>query len=330
MEEPTLLAVGSINMDVQIRTDRWPDEGETLLARDFLMTGGGKAANVALLARRLGRSARLFGHVGADILADEVLRSLDEAGVDLRGVKRVEGAATALSMIVVRPDGEKTIILAPNANDVWEEEDADAVAEAIGNAPDGSVLVVDLEVPENVVRRSVAAARRAAGDREFPVVLDPSPADRMPEDLFALVDVITPNPSEAETLTGITVGSADDAERAGRELLERGVGAACMKLPGGGCVVVADGVEERIDPLEMDVVDTTGAGDAFAGGLGVALLDGLGIVEAARFAVATSHVAVTAYGSQESYPTRDEVERMLVRLGDGGQAREGNHGSPQA
>ncbi len=148
MEEPTLLAVGSINMDVQVRTDRWPDEGETLLARDFLMTGGGKAANVAFLARRPGRSARLFGHVGHDVLADEALRSLEDAGVDLGGVRRVEGSATALSMIVVRPDGEKTIILAPNAND------ADGVAEAIGSAPAGSVLVVDLEVPEDVVRRA--------------------------------------------------------------------------------------------------------------------------------------------------------------------------------
>ncbi len=137
----------------------------------------------------------------------------------------------------------------------------------------------------------------------------------MPDDLFALADVITPNPAEAETLTGIAVHSAEDAERAGRELLKRGAKAACMKLPEGGCVVVADGIRERIDPLELDVVDTTGAGDAFAGGLGVALLDGLGIVEAVRFAVATSHVAVTAYGSQESYPTRDEVERMLARFG---------------
>lgn len=311
MEEPTLLAVGSINMDVQVRTDRWPDEGETLLARDFLMTGGGKAANVAFLARRLGRPARLFGHVGGDVLADEALRSLEDAGVDLGGVRRVEGSATALSMIVVRPDGEKTIILAPNANDAWEDGDADGVAEAIGSAPAGSVLVVDLEVPEDIVRRAVRAAR----ERSFPIVLDPSPADRMPDDLFALADVITPNPAEAETLTGIAVHSAEDAKRAGRELLKRGAKAACMKLPEGGCVVVADGIGERIDPLELDVVDTTGAGDAFAGGLGVALLDGLGIVEAARFAVATSHVAVTVYGSQESYPTRDEVERMLARFG---------------
>lgn len=267
MEQPTLLAVGSINMDVQVRTDRWPDPGETLLARDFLMTGGGKAANVAFLARRLGRPARLFGHVGDDVLADQALRSLERAGVDLAGVTRVEGVATALSMIVVRPDGEKAIILAPNANDAWNDDDADAVAAAIGNAPQGSVLVVDLEVPEDVVRRAVEAARRAAREHGFRVVLDPSPADRMPDDLYALVDVITPNPSEARTLTGIEIRSA---------------------------------------------------GDAFAGGLGVALLDGLEIVEAVRFAVATANLAVMAYGSQESYPTRDEVERMLARLGGGG------------
>ncbi|HEV2067634.1 MAG TPA: PfkB family carbohydrate kinase, partial [Thermomicrobiales bacterium] len=236
------------------------------------------------------------------------------AGVDLTGVKRVGEAATALSMIVVRPDGEKTIILAPNANDAWDDTGAGDVAKAIENAPEGSVLVVDLEVPEDAVRRAMTAAR----ERGLRVVLDPSPADRMPEDLFAFVDAITPNPSEAQTLTGIEISSADDAERAGQELLRRGVGAACMKLPDGGCVVVADNVHERIDPVEVDVVDTTGAGDAFAGALGVALLDGMEIVPAARFAVATSHLAVTAYGSQESYPARDEVERMLDRLGNGG------------
>lgn len=318
MESPTILAVGSINVDVQVRTDRWPDPGETLLARDFLMTGGGKAANVAFLARRLDRPAQLFGHVGDDVLAGEALRSLERAGVDLTGVTRVGGAATALSMIVVRPDGEKTIILAPNANDAWDDTDAGDVAKAIGNAQEGSVLVVDLEVPEAVVRRSVRAARRAGRERGLRVVLDPSPADRMPDDLFVFVDAITPNPSEAQTLTGIEISSADDAERAGQELLRRGVGAACMKLPDGGCVVVADNVHERIDPVEMNVVDTTGAGDAFAGALGVALMDGLEIVRAARFAVATSHLAVTAYGSQESYPARDGVERMLDRLGNGG------------
>ncbi len=163
------------------------------------------------------------------------------------------------------------------------------------------------------MRRAMTAAR----ERSFPVVLDPSPADRMPEDLFAYADAITPNPSEGETLTGIEVNSADDAERVGRALLERGVRAVCQKLSGGWCVVVAEGICERIDPLEVDVVDTTGAGDAFAGGLGVALLDGLEIVEAARYAVATSHVAVTAYGSQEAYPGRDDVDRILERLGNG-------------
>ena len=313
MTQPTLISLGSINMDFQVRTDRWPDFGETMLATDYLMTAGGKAANVAVLGHRLGAPTMLLGHVGDDILAGSILRDLETAGIDLRHVRRVEGSATAVSMIMVRPDGGKTITLAPNANLEWDKDtDGDDVAGAIENAPDGSVLVTDLEIPAAIVQRAVEAARSMG----FPVVLDPSPADRLTDEISRQVDVVTPNTSEAGTMTGVDVDSVEAAERAGRSLLERGFGTVCQKLGDGGCVAVTQDATDHIAAVEVDVVDQTGAGDAFAGGMGVALLEGRSAMEAARYAVAASHLAVTAYGSQQSYPDRATFDQMLARIND--------------
>lgn len=312
MTAPHVIALGSINMDMQSRTERWPDSGETLLAEDFLMTGGGKAANVAVLARKLGANATLIGRVGDDVLADGLLRQLEQADVDLAHVQRVPGSATAVSMIFVKPGGEKTIILAANANMAWDEaRDADAVRSAIASAPPGSVLVVDLEVPEAIVRVAMAAAH----ERLLPIVLDPSPADRATNDLLQYASVIVPNTSEARQLTGVTVDSNDAAMQAGQDLLRRGIPTVCQKLDGGGCVVVTQNGVDLIRPVPVDVVDQTGAGDAFAGGMGVALAEGKTGVDAAVFAVAASHLAVTAYGSQEAYPSRETLDDMVARLG---------------
>lgn len=300
-----LIALGSINLDLQVRADRWPGPGETLPVRDLLRTGGGKAANRALLARRLGAPACLLGHVGDDDFGAEALRGPRAAGVDLSHVAEVAGQATALAMIVVRADGDKTILLAPNANEAWSAAEADGVAEVIAAAPPGSVLTVDLEVPLAVV----LAAVRAARERGLTVLLDPSPADRMPKELYPLIDVITPNPEETRMLVGVAVETGRDAMIAGARLLARGVKIAAVKLPDGGAALTTADRREVVAPLAVDVVDKTGAGDAFAGALGVALLERQELVQAVKFAVAASSLAVTAYGSQASYPDRGRLER---------------------
>jgi ribokinase len=311
MAHPQLISLGSINMDIQVRADRWPESGETLLATDFLMTCGGKAANVAVLNRKLGVETLLLGQVGDDILGNDILRQLKEAGIDLDHVRQMPDTATAVSTIVVMPDGEKTIILAANANLAWDEaRDATRIAELIAAAPDGSVLVADLEVPVAIVRTAI----RAAHERSLPVVLDPSPADRFTDDLCQYIDVLTPNTAEASQLTGIEIDSEEAARRAGRDLVERGIGAACQKLAQGGCVTVTQDSVLRIEPVPVDVVDQTGAGDAFAGGMGYGLLQGEDIATATLIAVASSHVAVTANGSQQSYPSSKELAQMTQRL----------------
>lgn len=302
-----ILSLGSANADFQLRVDRRPEISETLVGRDFLCAGGGKAANVAAFARKLGLGARLFAHVGDDDLAERALAPLRAVDVDLAGVAVVPGCATGVAMITVPPDGQKGIVLSPNANDDWTEHTAATVTQLIEDSPSGSVLVVDCEIPVFVVER----AAEAAGRRGLSIILDPSPADRVTEPLIASARVVVPNGAEAETLTGVACRDVRSAAEAGRRLLDRGADAACVKLDEGGCVLVAGDASTHIPGAPVEVVDTTGAGDAFAGALAVACAEGHPLPEAARFAAAAAHRTVAGYGSQAALPTRDQIEEML-------------------
>jgi ribokinase len=311
-----ILSVGSVNADFQVRIEEpLPEKAGTVLAGDLLRASGGKAANVSVLARRLGAEARLLGCVGDDDLAEQALAGPRRSGVDVALVRRVPGP-TGLSTILVHPDGDKVIVLALNANDRWSD-DAAGVGEHVGDLPPGSVLVVDLEVPVPVVEAAVQAARR----RGITVVLDPAPAERLSDELLAGVDHVTPDHREAGELTGIDASSPEGACRAGRALRDRGAETAYVKLSSGGCAVVsADGQQVVEAPSDVEVADTTGAGDAFAGALAWAVMEGRPPVDAATTAVAAASCAVRKYGSQASYPSADELDEMAARVvaaGDG-------------
>lgn len=303
-----IIALGSINVDFQMRIGRWPEPGETMIGHEFLMDGGGKGANVALLARKLGVPARLIARTGDDPLAPLALKRLRQAGVNLRFTGSVDQCSTGIACIMVQPDGDKGIFLASNANDRWDSSSEQAAEAAVRDAPDGSVLVADLEVPAAVVERSLRAAR----ERGFTTVLDPSPAGRLRNDLLSLSDYLTPNSSEAETLTGVKVTSPEAGFECGRALLERGVACVLAKLPGGGCAVISREECFVLMPHEkVEVQDATGAGDAFAGALAVGLLERRDLRHAARMAIETAGLAVTRYGSQVSYPERGDIEGRL-------------------
>jgi ribokinase len=310
MAKPVVFSLGSINADFEMRVASSPAPGAMLIATDFARFGGGKAANVAFLARRLGVAARLFGRVGDDALREQALAPLRRAGVDLAGVTTAPDAATAVSMIAVPPDGAKSIALANNANDAWTAEDVEPLAAALAAAPPGSALVADYEVPDFVVGRAVAAAQQ----RGLTIVIDPSPAMRVDLDRLAGSAVLTPNQIEAEGLTGIRIDDVGAAATAADRLCGRGVRALCLKFGAGGCLVAETGRKWVIRPVTVPVVDKTGAGDAFAGALAVALMEGRPLVEAAAFAAAASHLAVTEYGSQSAYPTRDRILDLLPAL----------------
>jgi ribokinase len=315
--EGEVVSLGSINADHCVRAARLPEGSGTLLAGDLLRTSGGKAANVAVLARRLGTPSRLVGCVGDDDLAELALAGPRREGVDVGAVRRAPGP-TGSSSIVVAPDGDKTIVLALNANDAWpaavdQPEHAglvDHIEQAVVTAPPGSVLAVDLEVPPV----NVAVAARAARRVGMAVVVDPAPAERLDDELLDLADHLTPDHHEALALTGIDTRSRSGACRAAEALHRRGVPHVYVKLLGGGCVVAGAGGTVVVEPPgHLQVVDTTGAGDAFAGGLAWALSRGAGGGEAAPIAVAASACAVGTYGSQESYPSPDALAAMVAR-----------------
>jgi ribokinase len=298
MANAYIISLGSINVDFQMRVKRRPKSGETLLAEDYIMAGGGKGANVAFIARKLGVKTRLLAHLGDDPLAEEALRPLRRIGVDLNLTKQVESQSTGTSFIIVQPDGNK----------VWTLMDTDEVTAIIRQASAGSIIVADLEVSVDIVRQVLITARQQG----LRTVLDPSPTRQMASEIYPLVDYITPDPAEAEQLNGINVHSPEEGFRAGRTLLEWGVGTVLIKLRGGGCVMVSRDLQEHLPAPQVHVVDKTGASDAFAGALAVALLQGKTNHEASRFAVAAAAMAVTRYGSQASYPTWDEIEQLLI------------------
>lgn len=311
MSQGVVISLGSINADFQVRVNRQPDLSQgVLLAQDFLRLGGGKAANVAYLASRLGVAAQLIGRVGADDLQEQALRSLRNQAIDLQYVRAVEGQSTAVSMIAVPPDGKKGILLASNANDHWSEADGAEVCAAITAAPAGSVLVVDYEITPLIVNQAIAAAHQ----RGMPIILDPSPVEHVELDLLGQVTYIVPDAQEAKDLTGISIDSVDQAVQAGCNLVERGVEYAIVKLKDGGCVLVSAEQVIHVPPTPVEMVDATGAGDAFAGGLAVAVIEGYSQKDAACLATAAAHAAVTQYGSQPAYPTRSQLQPLFERL----------------
>lgn len=302
--------VGSVNLDVQVRTDEAIEPGATRRAYDFLAAGGGKAGNRALLARALGVPAALHACVGKDDFAERALRKLIDRGVDVKHVHRVEGADTAVSLIVVGDDGDKTILLAANANEQWPPAAVRALKDAVDGAPEGTVLSLDLEVSDEAIEAALDAGR----SRGHVVVVDASPADRLTDQHLARIDYLTPNPVEAQTITGIRVKSPDDAMRAAAEIARRGTRNVLVKLPDGGCALWTEHAKHVVRAPKVEAVDKNGAGDAFAGVLTVALCEGQSPLVAATWGVAASTLAVTAYGAQADYLDRERLARMVERV----------------
>jgi ribokinase len=328
-----IIVVGSINVDLVVRAERLPAPGETVTGGDFSRHGGGKGANQAVAAARLGAAVTMIGAVGDDDLGEEAVRLLAAEGIDVGAVRRLAGVATGVALIAVDAAGENQIAVASGANARLGAEVAEAMADA-GDA----VVLLGHEVPEE----AVTAGARAAGG---PVVLNPAPSRALSGEVLARAPVLTPNASEARDLAreGAAVGApergerdvapesgaAEDADRAARDLAREGgaaaddperaaralaarSGAPVLVTLGSRGVLVLDGERaEVVPPPRVEVVDTTGAGDAFNGALAVALSEGRPLDAAARFAVTAAALSTRVAGAREGMPGRDEVEAAL-------------------
>lgn len=306
----TVLSLGSINADFQMRVDEPPGSSDLLYAHDFVRLSGGKSANTAFIAARFGLRSQLFGRVGDDQLAEQALGTLAAAGVDIAGVTQAAGEPTAVSVILVPPGAKKQIVLASNANECWDDAAIDKLLGNIDSCPTPACLVLNCEIPPSVVRQAIEAACK----RNIIVVLDPSFADRIEPDLYPLLQAITPNVAEAEMLLQTSIDSAADAARAACRMREQGVAVVCIKLSDGGCVMATPDDLAHLPSGQIDVIDTTGAGDAFTAAFSVALLEGRGYIEAAAWGVAAANLATTGYGSQPAYQSREEITAMAGQL----------------
>ncbi|MGE0238582.1 MAG: ribokinase [Parvibaculaceae bacterium] len=299
---------GSINMDVIAYLDRLPNPGETLHGSSYKMGLGGKGANQAVAAKKLGNDVVFIGRTGADSFGAAARAELTAHGVDLARIRSDQTSATGIAIIKVGEGGQNMISVIAGANAAVDASDAEA---ASGELAICRVLLLQLEVP---LTGSLAAARMLRAHKGM-VVLDPAPAPRQPlsPEVIAAVDIVTPNESEAAGLVGWQPVTPEDALRAARELKAKGFATAVVKLGAKGVAFSGPDSEGFVPPFKVQAIDTVAAGDSFNGGLASALDDGRPLAEAVRFAAACGALSTTKKGASAAAPTRAEVDAFLAR-----------------
>lgn len=299
-----IVVVGSLNMDLIVRTPRLPRPGETVVGHGFSMAPGGKGANQAIAGARLGARMLIVGRVGADEFGRSLRHNLRAAGVHDVFVVTDEAAATGVALIAVEDSSQNSIVVTAGANAHVSRRDVEAARSAIVS---GRALVTQLEVP----LEAVTCALRVAHAAHVLTVLNPAPARPLPTDLFTLVDILVPNETEASVLTGTHVQDRESAEAAARELHRRGAQAVVITLGTEGALAYAEGRVHLVPAFAVKAVDATGAGDAFVAALTVARVRGLDWDAALGEASAAGALATTRLGAQPSLPTRAELIAFL-------------------
>lgn len=309
MNRPRVVVVGSVNTDMVVKAARLPGPGETVTGGQFIMAAGGKGANQAVAAARLGAEVTLVAKVGRDVFGDQAIEKYRREGITTDCILRDSDNATGVALILVDERGENLISVASGANHALTPRELAGVADRIRNA---DVLMLQLEIP----LETVCEAARIAAEAGVPVMLDPAPAAPLPNDLLQHVAYLTPNESEAERLTGIPVTDEATARRAAERLLAAGARHVIVTLGSKGALVAAAGQAVMIPTQPVRAVDTTAAGDAFNGGLAWAVGSGIPLDQAVRRACLVGALSATRLGAQPSLPTRDELDRFVATLPD--------------
>jgi ribokinase len=296
-----IVVVGSLNVDVSVRAEHLPLPGETVRASALEIGPGGKGGNQAIAAARLGGRVHMVGRVGEDAFAEIPRAALEEAGVDTAFLHGLPGAHTGTALIVVdEATGQNAIAVAGGANRQLAPE---AVADAVAAFRASGVLLVQLEAPLETVEAALDLAR----ETQVRTVLDPAPARELPDPLLQKVDILTPNETEAEALTGLRVQDVESAAAAGSALRDRTLGDVIVTLGERGCVWVFASGFEHVPAPQVQPLDTTGAGDAFNGGLAAALARGESLGAAIRFAARAGAAATLQRGAARAMPTLERL-----------------------
>lgn len=300
-----IVVFGSLNMDLVVKTPQLPVVGETIAGESLAMIPGGKGANQAIAVSRLGIPCQIVGRVGKDSFGEHLLQSLQTNGVDTTGVLIDETAHTGVALITVDQNGENQIIVIPEANGNLDETDVERLRPHLEGA---AFLLLQLEVPLAVV----GAAAELAQGMGVKVILDPAPAQELPFALYSKIDIITPNAQEAETLVGFPVTDADSAQKAATQLQSKGVKTVMITLGKQG-VYCVNGEESFFVPaFDIEpIIDTVAAGDAFNGGLAVALSGGMNLQRSIICGSAAGALTVTQAGAQSALPDHKSLSAFL-------------------
>lgn len=300
-----LAVLGSINADHILNLAHFPRPGETVIGKQYQIAFGGKGANQAVAAGRAGADIAFIACVGEDDTGERVRQQLAVDRIDVAPVAVVPAMATGVAMIFVNGEGENVIGIYAGANAALTPQRVEQHLQVIGEA---SALLMQLESP----LESVLAAAQIARQHDTHVILNPAPAAALSDELLSLIDIITPNETEAEILTGIPVKNDDDAARAASWLHNKGIATVLITLGSRGVWLSEQGQGQRIAGFRVTAVDTIAAGDTFNGALITALLEGQPMTQAVRFAHAAAAIAVTRSGAQPSVPWREEIDRFLA------------------
>jgi ribokinase len=306
MTRPKICVVGASNLDLISYVPRLPRMGETLHGTRFHMGYGGKGANQAVMAAKLGGDVAVVTKLGQDIFGENTLKNFQSWGVDTQHVLFTDQAFSGVAPIAVDPEGHNSIIIVTGANDVLTVEEIEAARSTIAAA---QIVVCQLEIPLDIT----LAALRVARQEGVTTIFNPAPArPDLPGELYQLSDIFCPNESETELLTGRPVNSTEEAEAAARVLLERGAGTVILTLGERGSLLVTTEDSAHVPATPVKALDTTGAGDAFVGSLAYFLAGGKPLTEAMRRANHIAAISVQASGTQTSFPVAADLPPDLL------------------
>lgn len=298
-----LIVVGSSNTDMVIKAERIPKPGETILGGDFFMNQGGKGANQAVAASRLGASVAFISKLGKDIFGDQAIKSLEKENINTKYIAVSQTIHSGIANIILGESGENSIVVAPGANYDLKKEDIDV---ALTDLREAKMILLQLEIPLEIVKYVIRLGRRLGKK----IILNPAPAHNLSDEIFVSLFAITPNETEAELLTGIKVTDEVSAHKAALLLRNKGVENVVITMGSKGAYLFTDKVQKLIPGHKVKAVDTTAAGDTFNGAFAVALLNGLGIEQSIDFANKAAAVAVTRLGAQCGIPYLNDLKTL--------------------
>lgn len=296
-----ILVIGSSNTDMVIKTEKLPSPGETILGGTFLLNPGGKGANQAVAATRLGGKVTFVGKRGNDLFGNQTVGLLMREGIDTEFFIKDPELPSGVALITVDSNGENMIVVAPGANANLQPED---LPEEIFDSSRYAILLIQLEIPITTVEYAIKKAK----EKGIKAILNPAPAQPLSDEILKNVWALTPNEVEAEALTGVSISDTKTCSRAAAVLRNKGVRNVIVTLGEGGAFVSSDSYSGPIPGIKVDAVDTTAAGDVFNGALAVALAEGKELPEAVKFANKAASISVTRLGAQASAPFRHELD----------------------